>query len=169
MTYHLERVWPSPTEASRDEVVQFWLAESALPDRTVARERAHQLVLVARDSSHRIAGVSTGLPMYVDRLGFECLFYRMYVGRAHRTIGLHSTGLGWRILQESYRLLNERFRSGCDRNMRGIYMEIENPSVMKVRNDAIWQENGMNVVFIGRTPDGRHMRVWYFDGARIPR
>jgi hypothetical protein len=48
-------------------------------------------------------------------------------------------------------------------------MEIENQSLMKVRNDAVWREDGMNVVFIGRTPDGRHIRVWYFDGARIPR
>ena len=42
---------------------------------------------------------------------------------------------------------------------------MENPSIRRNRNEAVWQDDGMNFVFIGKTPDGKHQRVWYFDGG----
>jgi hypothetical protein len=33
-------------------------------------------------------------------------------------------------------------------------MEIENDKVIRIRNDTVWQENGMNVVYIGQKPEG---------------
>ncbi len=166
--YRLERVWPTLSEAVRGEVVDFWLAEPAIPDISVARQRAYQLLVVARDPDGQVAGVSTAQRMHVEHLGCECFFYRTYVGRAHRIRGIRSTGLVWKILHESYRLLNERFQQGDDPKVLGLYAEMENPSIMKYRNEAVWQEDGMNFVYIGRAPDGKHKRVWYFDGARIP-
>ena len=166
--YRLEGVWPAPTAEVRGEVVNFWLAESAIPDLSVAQERAHQLLIVARAPDCQVAGVSTAQRMHVDQLGFECFYYRTFVGQSHRTLGIRSTGLVWKILGKSYRLLNERFQQGDDPGVLGLYAEMENPSIMRVRNEAIWQEDGMNFVFIGRTQEGRHKRIWYFDGARIP-
>jgi hypothetical protein len=49
----------------------------------------------------------------------------------------------------------------------GLYAEIEHPSIMRNRSELVWHDGGMNAVYIGRTPDGNHIRVWYFDGARI--
>lgn len=169
MQYQLEAVWPSPSEAVRDEVVAFWLAENAIPDVSIARQRAHQLIVVARDEGGKVAGVSTAVPTHVDQLGFDCFYYRTFVSPENRSAGLRSTGLARRILQESYHWLHDRFCEGCDSDVLGLYMEIENEKVMRHRNDAVWQENGMNVVYIGQTSDGRHIRVWYFDGARVPR
>lgn len=166
--YQVEAVWPSPSEAVRQEVVDFWVAEGALPDRGAASERSHQLLVVARESSGRVAGVSTALPVHVKRLGFKCFFYRTFVGHAHRSVGLRSTGLWRQILLESHRLLNDRFQVGYDQDVLGIYMEIENHNVMRTLNEAVWQSGGMNVVYVGRTATGRHTRVWYFDGARVP-
>jgi hypothetical protein len=165
--YQLEAVWPTPSPAVREDVVNFWLAESALPDRPVAEERAPQLLVVARDFGGKVAGVSTAVPTFVPQLGFNCFFYRTFIGRAHRGHGLRSTGLLWNIALESYRFLNERFVEGCDPNVLGLYVEIESHSIMRNRNDLVWHDGGMNAVYIGRTPDGRHIRVWYFDGAQI--
>jgi hypothetical protein len=168
LQYRLEGVLSVPPETVRAEVVNFWLAESAIPDQAAAQQRAHQLLVVARAPDGRVAGVSTAVRMHVDHLGFECFYYRTFVGETHRTRGLCSTGLVWKILHESYRLLNKRFQCGDDPGVLGLYAEMENPSIMRCRNEAIWQEDGMNFVFIGKTQDGRHMRVWYFDGARVP-
>ncbi|MFV1968605.1 MAG: hypothetical protein ACC628_24555 [Pirellulaceae bacterium] len=168
MNYRLEAVWPAPPDAVREDVARFWLAESALPDLAAAQTRAHQLLVVARDPNGQVAGVSTAVRTFIDLLGFECFFYRTFVARAHRTRGLRSTQLFWNILLESHRFLNERFLRGCDPGVPGIYAEIENTSMMRVRNDLVWRDNGLNAVYIGRTQDGRHVRVWYFDGARIP-
>lgn len=166
--YQLEGVWPAPSDAVREEVVNFWLAESAIPDLAVAHQRAHQLLVIARALDGHVAGVSTAVRMRVEQLGFECFYYRTFVGQAHRARGIRSTQLVWKILGKSYRLLNERFQQGEDPGVLGLYAEMENPSIMRVRNEAVWEEDGMNFVFIGRTQDGRHLRIWYFDGVRIP-
>lgn len=169
MNHFMERVWQAPSEVVRQDVVRFWLAEAALPDLATANARSHQMLVVARDSSGQIGGVSTAVRAFVPLLGFHCFFYRTYVGRDHRTRGLRSTGVFWEILRESYGLLNERFVRGCDPGVLGLYAEIENQSLIKVTNEAIWQHRGMNIVYIGRKRDGSHLRVWYFKGARIPK
>jgi hypothetical protein len=166
--YQLEPVWPAPSLAEREEVIDFWLAESALPNRPVAEERAQQVLVVARDFAGHVAGVSTAVPTFVSQLGFDCFYYRTFIGRAHRRHGLRSTKLMWNIALESYRFLNQRFLEGCDPSVLGLYAVIESPSIMRNRSDLVWHDGGMNAVYIGRMPDGRHIRVWYFDGARIP-
>ncbi len=165
--YQLKRVWSAPPAALRGEVVDFWLAESAISSLAVAQDRAHHLLVVARASDGKVAGVSTAVRQRVEQLGFECFYYRTFIGQAHRTRGVCSTELIWEILQQSYRLLNECFQDGNDPKVLGLYAEMKNPSIMKCRNETVWQEDGMNFVYIGRTQDGRHKRVWYFDGARI--
>ena len=165
--YRLEPVWPTPTADVQQDVVRFWLAESALPSLASAQARAPELLVVARDPNGQIAGVSTAVRVFVSQLGFECFYYRTFVGRAHRARGLLSTGVFWSLLRTSYGVLNERFRHGRDPGVLGIYAEIENASLMRVCEEAVWQDQGMNAVYIGRTPDGRHVRVWYFDSARV--
>lgn len=168
MRYELVSVWPTPGKDLREEVVDFWLSEGALPDRPGAEERAHQLLVVARDEHGQVAGVSTAVPALIPQLGFECFYYRMFVGRAHRTQGLRSTQLYWRILRQSYEVLNGRFLQGHDPHVLGCYAEIESRSILKTHRNLVLQSGGMNAVYIGHTPDGRHIRVWYFEGAQIP-
>lgn len=60
---------------------------------------------------------------------------------------------------------NERFdrnEPGC---AIGLFAVVENRGLREARNEAIWLTT--NFVFIGRTPEGHHKRVCYFDGARI--
>ena len=168
MSFRLESVWPSPPAEVREEVVRFWLSERALPNRPAAEERADQLLVLARDESSRVAGVNTAVRAFVPQLSFDCFYYRTFIGHAARTRGLRSTGLVWKILHESYRTLNQRFLKGLDPGVLGLYAEMENPSTRRRRNETVWQDDGMNFVFIGRTPDGKHQRVWYFEAARVP-
>ena len=165
--YRLDCVWPSPSESCQEEVVRFWAAESALQERE-GRQRAPQLLVVARDPDDRVAAVSTAVPILVEQLGFECFYFRTFVGRAHRIRGLGSTGIVQQMLLKSHEYLNQRFAAGHDPMVLGLYMQIENRNVMIRRNEAIWRDGGANVVYIGRTTSGQHVRVWYFDGARIP-
>lgn len=168
-SYELKCVWPSPAELVQERVIRFWKAEGALPHSSAAGDRARQLLVVANDAAGNVAGVSTAVRMTVPQLGFDCFYYRTFVGKDSRARGLRSTGLVWDILRESYRLLNRRFSQGIDCEVLGIYAEMENRSIMRNCRDAIWRDVGTNFVFIGRTPEGRHQRVWYFDGAKIPR
>ena len=166
--YQLQPVWPSPDENTRQDVIRFWMAEEAISEPSVADTRAPQLLVVARDGTGQIAGVSTAVRAFIPLLGFECFYYRTFIGRVHRTHGLRSTGLFWKILLESFAVLNERFQHGQDSDVLALYAEIENASIMRCLRRAVLRNYGMNAVYVGRTQDGRHMRVWYFEGARIP-
>ena len=168
MEHHLEAVWPSPSLDVREEVIRFWLGEDALRDRESAERRAPELLIVARDSTGQVAGVTTAVRTHVRQLGFKCFYYRTFVGSQHRTRGLRSTKLFWKMLHESYRVLNERFQSGYDPGVLGLFAEIESQSIMRAQKAAVWSQDGMNAVFVGRTPEGKHLRVWYFDGAKVP-
>lgn len=165
--YQMVSVWPAPDHITKCAVEDFWLAEHAMPPEAIAT-RSQELVIVAYHPCGAVAAVSTAVPVYVPQLELTCFYYRTYVGRVHRVIGVRSTQLAWRVLAESYRVLNARYQNGIDPSVKGLYLEIENRSLMRLRNETIWKDFGANAVFIGRNPDGQHCRVWYFEGTRIP-
>ena len=165
--YSYEVVWPNPSDATRTNVVDFWLQESALA-KGKAIERAEQLLVVCRDLDGKVAAVSTVVPSIVSTLGLRCFYFRAFVGRDHRTKGLRASHLIYRLIRQSYDALNERFQTGIDPDVVGLYMEVENRSVQRHRNERIWTDLGANLVFVGRLPGGRHARVWYFENAKIP-
>lgn len=72
-----------------------------------------------------------------------------------------------KILKAAHVHLNERFVAGHDPDILGLYLQIENALIRRNRNDLIWTDEGLNVVFIGRNQQGHHLRVSYFDGARM--
>lgn len=164
----LERVWPKPSAAVQQEVSHFWSAEGGLTRAGDAEERSKQLIVVARDKNGHVAGVSTAARIYAPLLGFHCFYYRTFVGKRHRSLFLNASHMVMQITLESYQLLNERFLAGHDSGVLGLYAEIDNPGLMRLCNEVVWGEYGMNFVYIGRTETGRHIRVWYFEGARIP-
>lgn len=165
--YHIESVWPQATPEIQAQVVQFWQDQGAIPNAAQARERASELLLVVHTPDKQIAAVSTARSVLVRQLGLPCYYYRMFVARDHRSHGLATTDIVRQVLFRSYQTLNARFVAGTDRDCVGLYMEIENPSVQRNRNETIWQDFGANAVYIGKTPAGHHARVWYFEGSRI--
>ena len=165
--YRFEVVWPNPPDELRDEVIRFWLNESAITE-GVGRERAAQLVVVGRDPSGHVAAVSTAQPCHIANLGFRCFFFRSFVGRDHRVVGLRPTGLIQRLIHTSYQHLNARFQQGLDADVLGLYFEIENKSTARNRRELVWTDLGANIVFVGILPQERQARAWYFESARLP-
>lgn len=159
--------WPRPSESLQAEVVTFWRSESALSDRDRAESRAAELLVVAKTATGDVAAVSTARRVLVPVLDRKCFYYRTYVGKAFRTVGLASSQLVWALFTESYELLNRRHEEGHDTDYAGIYLEIDNESIKRNRNELVWSDMGMNVVYIGKTPQGHHARVWYFKNACI--
>lgn len=165
--YLIDPVWPVPSDEDRERVVRFWLTEGALLDEPRARQRAGEVIVVAKTNDQQVAAVSTARRVVVPQLGLNCFYYRMFVGRRHRTNGLLSNDLVRHVLSRSYEVLNERYQSGHDQDCVGLYMEVENESVKRHRDQTVWNDFGANVVYIGKTRQGDHARVWYFAGSRI--
>jgi hypothetical protein len=105
--------------------------------------------------------------MVIERLGFPCFYYRSFIGKQYRSHGLRGLKLAQKILTAAHKHLNNRFLEGSNPNILGLYLQIESESIRRNRNDLIWTDDGMNCVYIGRNESGHHLRVYYFDGARM--
>ena len=156
-------VWPGPDAEIQAEAVAFWQAEGAISDAAQARERARELLVVARDESGGIVAVSTAQRRRIESLGLDCFYLRMFVGRAARSLELAGP-----LLHAAYQALYAQVREGRAPGVAGVFLEIENRKFQKVIREAVWTWRGMSFVYLGRSPRGSHLRVCYFPGARLP-
>lgn len=168
MLYSVDVVWQASSPALQAEAIRFWSEEAAL-SYDEATARAHQLLTVARDRTGAIAATSTAYATPVGHLGFPCYYYRSYVGRAHRAIGLRSLKLGKCLLSRSFETLNQRFVDGRDRDTLGLYLEIQNQKLRRHHRQTVWQLGSARFAYIGITESGRLCRLAYFDNSSIPR
>lgn len=161
--YQLVNVWESRSDALREEVVGFWAAEKALPAGTDARERATQVLFAARDGQGPIVGVCTVYNAVHPRIEHRMFHFRAYVAvRARR----QSLARDFVLAAQPYL---ERYNQSLPANERalGLIMEVEAAGLKTspLTRQARWNTTQMN--FIGRTPTGAHLRVWYFEDAPL--
>jgi len=120
-----------------------------------------EILLLASDRAGRPAGVCTTVLRRVDQLGAELWYTRVFVGAAHRR---SHVALGLALAARDR--LARRYASGADRRAIGIVFEVESEILKRYFPDAVWPRTGF--AFIGETPAGSHVRVFYFPGAPAP-
>lgn len=155
----LENVWGRPVSAFRDDVLSFWKRHGG-PVGDVAEQRLKQLVYVVRNESGAVVGASTAFKGYVKQLRNHFFIFRLMIAPESRIPGLTS-----RLLvstREYLELIHQQ--EGQDIPI-GLLTVVQNEKLKKFRNEAIWPASKM--VYIGNTPEGHHIRVYYFKGARI--
>ena len=164
--FELVSAWPNPDDETRQKVVEFWLRNDVFTEQTRAQAeaRATQLLVMAVGGDGEIAGVSTAFRQPIKQLGFPCFYYRTFVAPEHRKLWM----LSKELFHASYDALNERFQKKQDTDCLGLFLELQNEMLMRHLKYAVWEADGMNVVYIGRSESGLHRRVWYFDGAMVP-
>ena len=153
-----ERVWKNLTQATADELVRFWLDWQAIPSEEAARKRAPQAALLARDALGGLVGVSTAFRQYNAQLNNYFWYVRAFVaepGRRQR--------VAWDLWVQVRDTLEADFVAGGAPDTIGIVLEVESPLLQKI-DRAIWTTGP---VFFGKNAQGAHLRVYYFEGARI--
>jgi len=81
--YLLENVYLRTTEPQRSEVIALWQNEEAITDLSEAQRRSHEAVLLIRNPTGELAGLSTvGFVRAPDGRVFYA--YRMFLRRQHR-------------------------------------------------------------------------------------
>lgn len=154
-----ENVWQKNLAGVGEEVEQIWRRHGG-PIGANAQERLRQLVFVLRAGDGAIVGVSTAFKVYVKQLRNYFFAIRLLLVPEYRIPGLTSkTLLATRDFLESIHL-----QEGVDPAI-GIITLVENDRLKEKRNEAIWPASRM--VYIGNSPEGHHIRVYYFKGARI--
>lgn len=150
---------PKSPELEAD-LVTFWVAHGALPNREAAAQRVGEVLFVVQDAEFRLAGVSTVYEQHHPELGFPMLHFRCFVAPDHRRHGLAEA-----LLIACTRHLNEAFVASGGVGPRGLYLEVESPVIQHGRPEAVW--GPYPFVFVGRNARGHHLRLCYFDGAKI--
>ncbi|MDY6905570.1 MAG: hypothetical protein SWH61_12895 [Thermodesulfobacteriota bacterium] len=158
--YLLENVWGAMTPELTAEVTEFWLKHGALPSQAAAAERARQIFGIGRDQDGAIAGVGTIFERYNQALENSFYYYRTFIAPAHRR-----TLLATHLIINTRDYLEKAFVTGDRPKCIGMIVEVENEHLKKERNQAVWPYSGFT--YIGKNPKGAHVRVYYFEGARI--
>lgn len=157
--FSIEPVWGSVNEALAEEVIAFWLDESAIPG-NVARQRVSEVVQISRDSENRIAGVCTLEFKRNQRLGLPLWYVRAFVSKKYRR-----SSVGFCLLHSTVDYMQARYDRGEDRQARGIFMEVENKTLQETAHQGLWAYG--RFAYIGDNSRGEHMRVQYFQGAEL--
>lgn len=144
------------------EVVAFWDNNKMIKPGFSSEERARQVVLILRDKDTKtIVGLSTaGLVTFKQLNNNNFYLYRSIILPAYRHPGLTS-----RIIVDTRDYLESLHAKEEVKTVIGMLSFVENPRIQQFRREAIWPASKM--AYIGMDKDGRHIRVYYFKGARI--
>jgi hypothetical protein len=151
------RPGPSPGDAAA--IRDFWRSEKALDSDAAMDQRLPQVLMLARASDGRVAGVCTALAITPPRLGQPVYYWRTFVGAAWR-----SSQLVMALLKRSCALLEDEARA-ADFPCIGVLLELENARFSDAGRRAEWHHP--RFTYIGRSERGLDLRVHYFRGARL--
>ncbi|MFN4160419.1 MAG: hypothetical protein ACK4FW_00300 [Stenotrophomonas sp.] len=151
-------VWKQVTPELADELVAFWREHKAIADESIARQRAQQVVCVARNGKGALCGAGTALLKVIPRLRQPTYYYRQFFAKALR--GQHQE---LAFFQRCKQVLHDYNVGLKQPESLGILLEIENPKIAATYKRAV--EPGFDAVFIGYSPRGLQLRASYFDDA----
>ena len=161
--FQFENVWLDKDDLLRTQIKRFWVDNGALPAERATDERADQVLYLVRNLEGAIAGVCSAFRAYVPRLGGYFYHHRTFIADS-----LRRHHVAKKLLMESRVFLEKYNAAQTAETCLGIYIEVEAETLkyggITVKR-AIWQDT--QFVFIGRSPSGAHLRVYYFPGALI--
>ena len=151
--------WRALDAKTADAICEFWTREQANVEGEIAQHRVQQVVAHVLDERGDIAAVSTAMPKILPRLGQPMYYYRCFVGKQWRDGHLVRP-----LLRHTQRVLEDYAREH-DFPCIGMLLELENEGFAATLRWAYWPGTGF--AYIGRSPRGLDLRVWYFRGARL--
>lgn len=161
--FDYQTVWQSTDEALREEIIAFWKQNGAISDPTIAAERAHQVVAVARSQAdQQIAGVCTVVKRQIADLGKQLYYYRTFIAPEYR-----NGFVVRRLLIMASTVLERWSHKHPDEDAAGIYLELENPTFSQHLRWAVWPRKNLEFVYIGKTPRGLERRILWFKHTLI--
>lgn len=159
MSVEISPVWKQVSPELEAELVHFWVKHNAITDEALAGKRAQQVACLARSPQGEIVGVSTAEPRVVPRLRQPMYYYRNFIAADFRGQQLART-----FLEKTKEALQAFNLALPKPRCVGIVIELENEALAAHHDLAQWRSG---FTFIGYSPRGFQMRVWYFEGVRL--
>jgi len=158
-TYRTITDWQRLDPKDGDAIRAFWSREQANVDGEEATRRLSQVVAHVLDEDGQIAAVATAVPKVIPRLGQPMYYYRCFVGQTWR-----SGRLVRPLLRHTQQVLDSYAREHGFPCI-GVLLELENAGFTGSLQWAHWKTTSFS--YIGKSPRGLDLRVWYFPGARL--
>ena len=145
-----------------ESIRKLWKRNFPAMTEVQAHARLKQVVFAIRNETGEVVGVSTCYKAYISQLENHLFAFRCFIDPAFRIPGLTST-----LLVKTRDFLEQTTEQEVDEKERciGMITLVENDRIMKFRNEAIWPASRM--AYIGNSPKGYHIRVYYFKKALI--
>lgn len=152
--------WGQLSARDQSDLIDFWVAEKALPNADAARQRVAQVVLFARnEDGGDVAGVCTAIPQTPPLLAQPVYFYRSFIAPKNR-----KSLLVVQMLQKAVDFLEEDARAH-EWPCIGVLLELENERFGSKGRMPVWR--GLDFTYIGKSPRGLECRIHWFQGARL--
>lgn len=151
--------WQRLDAATGEAIRAFWLREQANVAGDEATRRLTEVVAHVVDEQGQLAAVATATPKVLPRLGQPLYYYRCFVGRDWRASKLVRP-----LLRHAQKVLESWARAHAYPCI-GVLLELENEGFADTLRWAHW--SGVGFSYIGVSPRGLDLRVWYFRGARL--
>ena len=153
-------VWKHVTPELSAELIDLWGRSKAIPDPNNAAIRARQAVCIARDASGAICGVGTAFVRVLPRLRQPMYYYRQFFAPEFR-----GQKQAIPFLNRARQVLQDYNAGLANPESLGVLLELENQQL--AARDTRAYEPAADSTFIGYSPRGLHLRVSYFDDARL--
>lgn len=160
-TLIFENLWQKNSPV-HENVKQLWKKHFPSLTEQQMEARLPQVVFALRTEDGEVVGVSTAHKAYIQQLKNRLYNFRCFIDPHYRIPGLAST-----LLVKTRDWLEKIHRADGLEEERciGMITLVENVRIMKFRNEAIWPASKM--VYIGNSPKGYPIRVYYFKKAMI--
>ncbi len=119
--FKYQDVWQAIDQSLVEEIIAFWLAHKALPNRDVAEKRVPQVAVVARNSQDEIVGITTAYEQFSEHLDNYFFYVRAFVAESARRSSIASD-----IVNQLKANMEETAEDGKLGRCIGLYMEVEN-------------------------------------------
>ncbi len=156
--YTLTPAWGLRDPGLEQAAIQFWRDLAILPQGVDPDARAAELVTLARQGD-AVAGVSTAAIQEVPAVRSRFAMFRCAVAPAHRRSHLATD-----LLLNAKTLIEHWSLAHPEARVQGLGIVLEADIGERARM-PLWTQSGLHLA--GYTPDGRQLRLAWFEHARI--
>lgn len=142
-----------------DEVIHLWTHSAGLTAEQ-ARQRLQELVLVVRNATGKVIGVATAGKTYFQQIQNYVYAYRCFIEPEARIPALDT-----QMIVRTKDFLQKKSEHETENRSVGILTIVQNEVIKQNWKQAIWL--GADMIYVGNTPEGHHIRIGYFKNAII--
>jgi len=155
-----ENVWRKGVGELRKEIITIWKQYNPGLEEEKANERIGQLVFLIKNNMGQVVGISTAYKAYIKQLKNYFYAIRLTILPSYRGPGMASA-----LIVKTRDFLEAIHKQDGPERIIGMITLVENEEFKVARREAIWKASQM--VYIGNSSKGHHIRVYYFKGATV--